>query len=320
MNKNKTYFLVFVLALVLALSSCASVTSTSVKAQEGGSINKNAVDTVPNLKKVISVAKFNTSMAEKNQSSAYSAAAYDTLVNKLQGTGKFIVYEESEFDTLNTYRASTGGEKLKKRLAQYMIVGTVNSVANKTTGGGGGLGFIGIATNTTTVQASVTLRLIDTSTGQIIYSEEGQGNSKNTSASVGIEGWTVSGSGYGLSDLEEKAIGAAIDSLINNIIETCDQDPWKTNLITDNGVFYIIGGESMGIKAGTVFDVYKKGSTITNPQTGSEIELPGEKVAEATVIQTFPAALPEDEISMITINNNVIDVNNPSNYVIREQN
>lgn len=317
MKKNKPFksiILVLMIVMILVISSCATSTSTSTKAQKGGSINKNAAEAVPGFKKVISVSKFTTDMTDK-QKSAYEAAAYDTLVNKLQGTGKFIVYEESEFDTLNSYIQSTGAGAIQKRLAQYMIVGTVNSVANKTTGGS----FMGISSKTTTVEASVTLRLIDTSTGQIIYAEEGQGTANNSSTSVNYAGFSGSGSGYDPASLEAKAIGAAIDSLINNIIETCDQDPWKTELIYDSGIFYLIGGESMGIKAGTVFDVYKKGSKIVNPQTGSEIELPGEKVAEATVLQTFPAALPEDEISMITISNGAVDTNNPGNYVIREQ-
>lgn len=313
-KNSKIVVFVLVLALVLVLSSCASSTSTSVKAQKGGSINKNAVEAVPGFKKVISVKQFTTDMTDK-QKSAYTKAAYDTLVNRLQGTGKFIVYEESEFDALNEYIESTGGEKLQKRLAQYMIVGSVNSVANKTTGGS----FMGVSSKTTTVEASVTLRLIDTSTGQIIYAEEGQGNSNNTSTKINYSGASVSGSGYDASSLESKAITAAIESLIDNIIETCDQDPWKTDLIFDGGIFYLIGGESMGIKEGTVFDVYKRGGTVTNPQTKTVIELPGEVVAEATVLQTFPAALPEDEISMITISNGVVDTENISNYVIREK-
>lgn len=317
--KMHFFVLVSMLILVLALSSCGTITSTStsVHAVKGGSLNENLHQTIttPGIKKMISVAKFTTSVSDRNYSSAYASAAYATLVNKLQATGKFIVFEEKEFETLQAYIQSTGNTALRKQLAQYMIVGSVNSVASKTTGGS----FMGISSKTTTVEASVTLRLIDTSTGQIIYSEEGQGDSNNTATGLNYRGFSVSGSGYDPKSLEATAIGAAIDSLIDNIIRTCDEDPWKADIFVDSGNLYIVGGESIGLKAGSVYSVFKRGGTITNPQTGSVIELPGEKVAEATIVSTFPAALPEDEISMIIISNGFIDTNNIKDYVIREK-
>ena len=306
---------ILLLAMVFVLSSCATSTTTSTKAVKGGSINKDAAPSTPNLKKVISVAKFETSLADKNTSKAYASAAYDTLVNKLQGTGKFIVFEEKEFAELNNYIQSTGGAKLQKQLAQYMIVGKVNSVASKTTGGS----FFGISSKTTTVEASVTLRLIDTSNGQVIYAEEGQGTADNTSTSVNSSYGTVSGSGYDPASLEAKAISAAMDSLINNIIRTCDQNPWQSELFADQGSFFMIGGKSVGIKDGMTLAVYKRGKTVKNPQTGAMIELPGEKVADAKVLQTFPGNTPEDEISAIEIKNGIVMATNPEDYVIREK-
>ena len=295
---KKTVGLLALLALVLIfVVSCATSTSTSVKAVKGGSINKQSADSSPAIKKIIAVRKFTTELANKNQSTAYANAAYETLVNKLQGTGKFIIFEESAYDELNEYRKSAGSEAIQKNLAQYMIVGQVNSVANKTTGGSA----FGISTKKTTVEASVTLRLIDTSTGTVLYAEEGQGNSNNSSTSVGFGGLGVSAGGYDPSSLEAKAIGAAIDSLINNMIKTIDKDPWQSQIFADSGNYYLIGGETMGISAGDVFAVYKKGGVIRNPQTGAEIELPGELVGEASVVQTFPAAQPENEISLITL-------------------
>lgn len=313
---KKTVGLLALLAFVLIIAvSCGTTTSTSVNAEKGGSLNKNLHQTIdsPAIKKTISVAEFSTALSDVD-SYAYRRAAYDTLVNKLQATGKFIVFEESAFDTLQNYIQSTGNSAIQKNLAQYMIVGSVNSVATKSSGGS----FFGISTASKTVEASVTLRLIDTSTGQIIYSEEGQGNSNNTATSFSYKGASVRGSGYDPASLESKAIDAAIDSLIANIIETCDEDPWKTEIIADSGNFYIVGGESIGIKTGTTFDVYKKGGVIKNPQTGAEIELPGEKVGEAKVIMVFPGALPEDEISQITISGDV-DIENIGNYNLREK-
>ncbi len=314
--KRRFLITVLLLTIVLVVSSCGTtVGKTSVTAEGNSSLNtKYEAPATLGLKKMISVAKFTTSEALRNQGSSYENAAYDTLVNKLQATARFIVFEESEFDTLNNYLASAGQNTLQKRLAQYMIVGSVNSIANKTSSGS----LFGLSTGKKTCEASVTLRLIDTATGQIVYSEEGKGTASNSSTGFSYKGFSVNSGGYDPQSLESQAIGAAIDSLIDNIIATCDKDPWQTEVFADSGRIYIVGGESIGLAAGKTLAVIERGGTITNPQTGSVIELPGEKVAEAIVQQTFPASFAEDEISLVTIINGSIDVENLSNYVIRE--
>ena len=234
-----------------------------------------------------------------NNSAAYAKAAQDTIVNMLQASGKFLVFDTASG---NTY-------------TQYKLIGSVNSVASKTTGGS----FMGLSSQSTSVEASVTIRLVDTATSQVIFAEEGQGTSKNTSASLNVIGISLQSAGYDPNSLEIKAIEAAIDSLINNIIEKCNENPWQSNVIVDNGLMYIFGGESIGIKAGSSFDIYKRGSKITNPLTGEGTELPGEKVGEVVVEKTYPGNTPENEISVIKVKSGSFDIQNPNDYVIREQ-
>ena len=289
---------VLLLSVILLFTSCATSVSTNVKAEEGGSINRSIENAKPNLKKSIYVQDFATGMSI-NDRDAYARAAHDTIVNMIQGSGKFIVFYT---DNGNNY-------------TQYKVIGSVNSVASKTTGGS----FMGISSKSRTVEASVTIRLVDTATSQVVFAEEGQGNSKNTSTAINVGSASLRGAGYDPKSLEIKAIEAAIDSLINNIIEKCNENPWQSNVIVDNGLIYIFGGESIGIKAGSTFDIYKRGSIITNPQTGAVTELPGEKVGEVVVEQTYPANTPENEISVIKVTSGSFDMQNPSNYLIREQ-
>lgn len=332
MKKVEKILAFLIVGLLIVICSC-STTKPSSNVKTGGSINRETGSST-SLKKVISVASFTTTdassqsdydvlmalvyaesgMVYQSSKSSYAAAAYETLVNELQGTGKFIIFEESQFDELNDYIRSTGNQEIEKRLAQYMLVGNVNSVSKKTDT----KSFLGIKSNTTIVEASVTIRLIDTRTGQVIYAEEGQGDSSRSKISTIFNS---NKSGYDNSSLEKIAISAAVDSLIENIVLTCDQQVWTSSVFNDgNGNLYLLGGESVGIREGNVFDVYKKGDTIVNPQTGSLIELPGQKVADATVLMTFPANLPEDEVSMIAISNGEIDINMIEEYVIREKN
>lgn len=307
--------LLFVLFIVCSCGSTSVSTEVKKVPTKQSTINKTDTIESPALKKIIAVSRFSVGMADRNASYAYAQAAYDSLVNRLQASGKFIVFEERDFDTLEKYVESTGGS-IKKRLAQYMIVGSVNEVASKKTGSSA----FGITSTKTTVEASVTLRLIDTSTGQVIYAEEGRGSSNNNKTSVNYKGFGVSASGYDPKSLESTAISAAIDSLIDNIIVTCSNNPWTSEIYFDNsGICYLIGGASIGVKEGSVFDIYKKGGTITNPQTGSLIELPGEIVGEATIVKTLPAGVPEDELSIITLNTAEVTPENTSEYLIREK-
>lgn len=295
---NVHVILVLLLSIILLCTSCATSSSTSVKAEKGGSINRSIDNTAPNLKKSIYVQEFSTEMSANN-SAAYAKAAQDTIVNMLQASGKFLVFDTASG---NTY-------------TQYKLIGSVNSVASKTTGGS----FMGLSSQSTSVEASVTIRLVDSETNQVIFAEEGQGTSKNTSAALNVIGISLQSGGYDPNSLEIKAIEAAIDSLINNIIEKCNENPWQSNVIVDNGLMYIFGGESIGIKAGSSFDIYKRGSKITNPLTGEATELPGEKVGEVVVEKTYPGNTPENEISVIKIKSGSFDIQNPNDYVIREQ-
>ena len=321
MKKTKSGIIAVAALLFVLFVMCSCVSSTTVSTEvkkvptKQSTINKTDTIESPALKKIIAVSRFSVGMADRNASYAYAQAAYDSLVNRLQASGKFIVFEERDFDTLEKYVQSTGGS-IKKRLAQYMIVGSINEVATKKTGSSA----LGITSTKTTVEASVTIRLIDTSTGQVIYAEEGSGSSNNNKTSVNYKGFGVSASGYDPKSLESTAISAAIDSLIDNIIVTCSNNPWSSDIFFDNtGNCYLIGGASIGIKAGKVFDIYKRGAKITNPQTGSLIELPGEKVGEATVVQTLPAGVPEDELSLVVLNTPEVTPENTSEYLIKEK-
>ena len=318
-TKSSIITVAMLLFVLFIVSSCVSSTTVSTEVNKvptkQSTINKTNTIESPALKKIIAVTRFSVSMADRNASYAYAQAAYDSLVNRLQASGKFIVFEEGDFDTLEKYVQSTGGS-IKKRLAQYMIVGTVNEVAKKTTGSSA----FGITSTKTTVEASVTIRLIDTSTGQVIYAEEGSANSNNNKTSVNYHGFGISASGYDPKSLESTAISAAIDSLIDNIIVTCSNNPWTSEIFFDNsGICYLIGGASIGVKEGNKFDIYKKGGTITNPQTGAIIELPGEIIGEATIVKTLPAGVPEDELSIITLNTTEVTPENTSEYLIREK-
>ena len=233
--------------------------------------------------------------------------AMDILSSKLAASGKFILLERNDLDLL----MAEAGDNMQKIGADYIILGSITGFGRKTEG----QQKVFSSTKTQTVEAGVSIRLVEASTGLIIYSDEAKGFAEtSTKQSMGIGG--TAGFDATLSD---KAISAALNQLVENIIDKCVDKPWRSYLLSiENDTYIISGGASQGISANDSFVVYEKGKMVTNPQTGIEIELPGKKIGIVTVLQSL-GDTPETEISLCTYEGEIIDSNNLSNYYISDK-
>ncbi|MGM9773835.1 MAG: CsgG/HfaB family protein [Candidatus Egerieousia sp.] len=233
--------------------------------------------------------------------------ALDILSSKLASSGKFILLERDDLDVL----VKEVGEGMNKIGADYIILGSITEFGRKTEG----QQKVFSSSKTQTVEAGVSIRLVEASTGLIIYSDEAKGFAETTTKkSLGLGG--TSGFDATLSD---KAISAALSQLVENIINKCMDKPWRSYLLSiDDGTYIISGGSSQGIAAGDIFNVYVKGKSVTNPQTGLKIELPGRKIGTVSVIQTL-GETPESEISLCSYIGEEIDKDNLLNYYISDK-
>jgi hypothetical protein len=176
--------------------------------------------------------------------------------------------------------------------ADYLIVGSISEFGRKTTS------ETGIFSRNKIQQAiaTVNVRLIDTTTGQIVFSEEGSGEARaeaNTTFGVGERAAFD-------STLNDKAISAAISKVVSDLMENLLEMPWKAYLIAKQDDQYIMtGGASQGISVGDEFTILQKGKQIKNPQTGFMIELAGKPIATATVVLLSGAA--KNEISIVSL-------------------
>lgn len=236
--------------------------------------------------------------------------ALDILSAKLANSGKFILLERSDLASLleecqkNKSAASTIG-------ADYMIIGSITEYGRKDTGKSG----IFSSQKTQTVEAAVAIRLVDVSTGLIIYSDEAKGTAElTTKTTMGVGGKA----GFDAT-LSDKAISEAIGQLVENIINKCTNNAWKTYFLSyDTDAILIAGGKSQGIKEGMTFTIMTKGKQVKNPQTGIMITLPGKNVGTAKVIMSG-GDTPETEYSFVEITTTEnINANNMGNYIIEE--
>ena len=233
--------------------------------------------------------------------------ALDILSSKLAASGKFILLEREDLDIL----VKEAGSEMNKIGADYIILGAVTEFGRKTVGDQ----KVFSSTKTQTVEAGVSIRLVETATGLIIYSDEAKGSAEISAKKVLGFGESA---GYDAT-LSDKAISAALSQLVDNIVAKCMNNPWRSYVLSvEDGSYLISGGASQGLAAGDKFNVYAKGKTVKNPQTGMNVELPGTKVGEVTVVSSF-GDTPETELSFCSYEGEAIDVENLANYYILDK-
>ena len=233
--------------------------------------------------------------------------ALDILSSKLASSGKFILLEREDLDIL----MNEAGANMNKIGADYIILGSITEFGRKTEGEQ----KVFSSTKTQTVEAGVSVRLVEAATGLIIYSDEAKGYAETSSKQVmGIGG----SAGYDAT-LSDKAISAALSQLVENIVNKCMDKPWKSYIISAQDDSYVIsGGISHGLASGDRFFVYRKGKIVKNPQTGIDVELPGTKIGEVVVQSSF-GDTPETELSFCRYEGETLDTDNLMNYYIMDK-
>ena len=234
--------------------------------------------------------------------------ALDILSTKLGASGKFILLERDDLDVLMK-EAQEHGTSLNSIGADFLILGSITEFGRKNEGQQG----VFRSTKTQAVEAAVSIRLVDVSTGLILYTDEARGTAETVSKkTMGFGGQA----GFDAT-LSDKAIAAAISQLVDNVINKCMDKPWRSYLLAEqDGVWIISGGAGQGIQVGDRFRVMRKGRQVKNPQTGIMIELPGKEVGEVTVVSLGGDTL-ETEFSLAELSGEV-DKENLADYYIEQ--
>lgn len=237
--------------------------------------------------------------------------ASDILSTRLAASDKFLLIERQDYDKIVS-ELNTGGGLSQNIGADYLIIGSITEYGRKNIG----TQKVFSSSKEQIVEAGVSVRLVDVSTGIIIYSGEAKGEAAAEDKRVMGFGKTADFD----ATLSDKAISAAISKLVENIINSCMDKPWKAYLLSvEDGTYIISGGKSQGIKEGDTFTIMEKGKMVKNPQTGLNIELPGKTAGTVRIDQTM-GSTPEDEISIASLVDGTIDAASLDKYYIVEKN
>ncbi len=303
--KKMCYVFFGLLSLVVLLPSCATVEKPEIKAiDEKPKISKTVqhekanISNKKGLKRKVAIARF-TNETKYGQSffiddnnDRIGKQVVDILSSKLIETEKFILLERADLDKIKKELAMENYEPLKN-MADYLIVGSVTEFGRKDQG------EVGIFSRTKRqiAFAKVHVRLIEVRTGQILYSEEGEGEA---SSEVGTVFGVGERAGYD-SAINDKALDAAITNLASNIIENLLDRPWRSYILGfEDGKFIMAGGKLQNINTGDIFKVMKEGKKVKNPQTNMIITLPGNQIGKIKAVMSV-GDTPETEVTLCDI-------------------
>lgn len=289
--------------VILIFPACATVQKPEVQVlKEEPKVSKTIAKAQPDapkgLKRKVAIGRFTNetrygqSFFIDKEDNRIGKQAVDILSSKLLETDKFILLERADLDKINK-ELKIGNVEPYRNMADYLIIGSITEFGRKE------VSDVGIFSRVKkqVAFAKVHIRLVDVYTGQLIYSEEGQGEAFSEAGTVLGVG---SRAGYD-SILNDKAVDAAITNLSSNIIEKLLDKPWKGYIVGYEGGHLIIsGGKSQNIKTSDVFEVVLEGQKVNNPQTNTIITLPGKKIARIKVSELL-GDMPENEVSLCEI-------------------
>ena len=228
------------------------------------------------------------------------------LESALFATNRFVIVERAEMDQVmkeqdlqaggRAAKATDVAQTGKLRSARYLATGTIVEASSDTSGDNGGLTIKGIHIGGSSAKSQIVviIKLIDTTSGQVVAEERIRGEAGKTSLSLGYSGADV---GCGLGAFAKTPIGEAAQDCINQAVKFIAEKMASTavegTVVAVSGDQVIISlGVNYGIAAGQMCVVRKPGETLTDPSSG---EILG--TSEGETVGTIQVTSARDKIS-----------------------
>jgi curli biogenesis system outer membrane secretion channel CsgG len=218
----------------------------------------------------------------------------DMLATALVKSGKFIVIERQDLDKVldeqrlgasGVITAETAPAMGKVLGVDMVVVGSVSELGTKKSDIGGGASLFGVGISSKGARAVVDIRLINTTTGQIMAAESEEG----TESSIGFHGRYED---INFSDMNAwddtdlgKAAREAINKCVDLIAENMESIPWSGRILKVNadGTVLIKPGSEGNVNVGDEFDIFQTGEEIKDPDTGLSMGSEETKVAHIKI-------------------------------------
>lgn len=284
-----------VLLLVLGFVSGCAMQTPPIAQQEGTpaiSAQKAAQQAVinqtpitPTLKRKIALGRitnetnYGRSLLRDRHDDPLGKQVTDLMSKSLTETGAYLVFERPDI-TRVIAESQLADSKLNLIGVDALIIGSLTEFGRKTVGESG---FVS-ASKRQVAFAKIDIRLVDTKTGHVFFSTSGAGEASTETASTFGFGSQAAYDGT----LNDAAIRNAVGDAINRMTIEISSRPWETFILKiDGSRLYLGGGKSQGIRPGMMFSAQTTGERVKSPQTGAEITLPGQTIAQLRVDALF---------------------------------
>lgn len=249
-----------------------------------------------NLKKRVAVMDFEDKSGYGHN---IGSGLTDMLVTSLVESDRFIVIEREELANImkeqglgmsgavTPQSAAKVGQLLGVEL---MITGSVSEFGTKKDKIGGGLSNLGgfnLGVSSESARSVVDIRLVNTSTGEIIAAKSAEGEESSKSLdNVGVEGINFRNSSTWDNTILGKAARQSVEKCADIIQDGMKNLPWQGKVIKANadGTVFLKPGSAAGVKAGMKFWIYRPGEELIDPDTGISLGSEEMKIGQVEVI------------------------------------
>ncbi len=226
------------------------------------------------------------------------------LVTELIDTGQVIVVERAILSQIMREQELSASKLVTKETAaqvgqllgvDYLIVGQVTEFEQKAIGGGGRAGFFTrflpkVSAEFTAAHVGIDLRIIDTSTGEILRSHRAVGRAWEKAVAIDLSFPTLSFGGDAfhktpLGKATRKVIGESLQFVLGAVQERLSSyASWIGKVIhVDEQSIYVNAGTLAQVQIGDRLSVFSIKQVLTDPETNQVVGLIEEAVGELVV-------------------------------------
>ena len=244
------------------------------------------------VKKRIAVAEFQDRSGHRGAGQGVA----DMLITALVKSGEFSVVERKELDKVLAEQRLGQSDLVTPQTApslgkllgvDLLVLGSISELGTKDRNVSGGTSLFGAKVNAKVARAAVDIRLVNTTTGEIIAAETEEG----TESTLGLGGRYKDINFADFSQWNDTDIGKAareaIDETVKLITENMAKIPWSGRVIKVNadGTLVMKPGSEGNVKSDMEFDVFHQGEELKDPDTGLVLGHEEAKVGRILVVE-----------------------------------
>jgi len=237
-----------------------------------------------NIKKDIRVAVLGFEDNTKNTYSRNSITVgdyvLDELLSQIFKTGEVKIIERERLATImNEQNFQISGVVTSQSAVEignllgidYAIFGSINKATTEQKKSGTKLGDYGINVNKSIARVSISLKMVDIQSGEIVFMENFTKKVEDKTVGLADYGHNINFSNSKEFDksLLGKAVRGAIKKIVNKVVKYIQAIPWKGRISKVSGDnIYINAGEKHGITIDMLIEVFREGEEIIDPSSG----------------------------------------------------